>query len=395
MTKRKWIPVAIGVTLVLTVAWWLAVRPSAPENTAVVSGNIELTEVSIGFKTPGRIAELLVEEGDSVTAGQVIARLDTDQIESQRLMAEAVLSAANSRILQLRTAIAFQEETLAGTTAQREAELQGANAQLDELREGSREQDKQQARAAMRHAGSEYERALADWKRAETLFQAEDISVAEHDRARAAHLAAQAALDTARERLALVEEGPRAQTITVAGAQVDRAQAALRTARAGKLELDRLRQELDTRLAEIEQARASLAVIETQIAEASATSPIDGVVLTKSAEAGEVLAAGVGIATIGDLQSPWLRGYISQQQQGRLQIGSSVKVRVDSYPGRTFDGRLSFLASEAEFTPKQIQTAEERTKLVYRVKVLLANPDGALKLNMPAEAEIPLLPLDR
>ncbi|MCW5962913.1 MAG: efflux RND transporter periplasmic adaptor subunit [Bryobacterales bacterium] len=395
MSKPKRILAPVLVLAVVAAAvWWVALRPREDGLVARISGNIELTEVNIAFKTPGRLAELQVKEGDTVKAGQVLARLDTEQLESQRRMAQAMLAAAESRMQQLRTAIAYQEESLSGITAQRQAELRGATAQLDELREGSREQEKQQARAALRHAESDYARAEADWHRAETLFRAEDISAAEHDRVRAIFLAAQSALDQARERLALVEEGPRTQTIQAASAQVERATAALRTAKAGKLELDRLRQEVNSRQAEINQASASLAVIETQIADATVSSPIDGVVLVKSAEAGEVLAAGVTIATIGDIGSPWLRGYISQEQQGRVQLGAQVKVHVDSYPGRSFDGRLSFVAAEAEFTPKQIQTSDERAKLVYRVKVDLANPQGALKSNMPAEAEIPLLGLN-
>lgn len=394
MPLKKRIPIVlIAVAVIAAVVWWLVFRPRPEEAVAAVSGNIELTEVNIAFKTPGRLVSLDVKEGDAVKAGQVIGRLDTEQLESQRAMANAVLRAAQSRIGQLRTAIAFQEQNLAGLTEQRGAELRAAEAQLDELREGAREQEKQQARAMLRQATSQFERAEADWKRAERLFQNEDISAADHDRARAAYLAAQAQRDEARERLNLVEEGPRSQTIAAAGAQVERARAALRTTQAGTLELERLRQELQTRIAETEQAEASLALVQTQIADATAVSPIDGVVLTKAAEAGEVLAAGVTVATIGDLRAPWLRGYISQQHQGRVQLGSEVRVWVDSYPGRTFAGRLSFLAQEAEFTPKQIQTAEERAKLVYRVKIDLENPEGALKANMPADAEIPLLPV--
>lgn len=384
--------VLLGIAAVL---WWTLWRPRAEDTVARIAGNIELTEVNLAFKTPGHLAVLQVKEGDTVKAGQVLARLDTEQLESQRQMAEAVIAAAESRMHQLRTAIAYQEENLQGITAQRQAELQAATAQLEELQAGSREQEKQQARAAVRHAEAEFTRAEADWKRAQTLFQAEDISASEHDRARAFFVAAQSARDQARERLALVEEGPRVQTVRAASAQVERATAALRTAQAGRLELARLRQELQTRQAELDQARANLRVIETQIADASVASPIDGVVLVKSAEQGEVLAAGVTIATIGDLSAPWLRGYVSQQDQGRVQLGAPVKVFVDSYPGRAFEGRLSYLAAEAEFTPKQIQTAEERAKLVYRVKVEIANPDGALKANMPAEADIPLLPLQQ
>lgn len=393
MSLRKKIPLILIVAILIAVAvWWMAFRRQPDQSVASISGNIELTEVNIAFKTPGRLIALDVEEGDAVRAGQVIGRLDTQQLESQRTMAAAQVRAAQSRVDQLRTAIAYQEQNLAGLTAQREAELRATEAQLDELQEGSREQEKRQARAVLRQADSQFEQAEADWKRAERLFANEDISVAEHDRAKALHLAAKARRDEARERLNLVEDGPRSQTIAAAGANVERARAALRTTRAGVLELERLRKELQTRAAEVEQAQANLAVIETQIQDAIAVSPIDGVVLSKTAEAGEILAAGVTVVTIGDLQSPWLRGYVSQREQGQVRLGSEVQVRVDSYPDRIFSGRLSYLSAEAEFTPKQIQTAEERAKLVYRVKIDLPNPEGILKANMPADATIPLLP---
>ncbi len=390
--NRKWIPtLLIALIAVVVAAWWFGFRKDGAEDTIKISGNIELTEVNIGFKTPGKLMELSVKEGDLVKAGQVIGRLDTAQLESQKRMAEAALAAAESRLLQQGSAIEFQQQSLAGTTMQRRAELASAESQLSELLAGSRVQEKEQARAFAAQAEAEATRAEADWKRAQTLFTTEDISAADRDRAKAAFEATQASARQARERLALVEEGPRSETIETAKAQVARAKAALHATEAGRFDSTRLQQERQSRLADIEQARASLAVIETQLSDAIAKSPVDGVVLVKSAEEGEVLAAGTTIATIADLAHPWLRGYVGQQYQGRVQLGSPVAVVTDSFPDRRFDGRLSFLASEAEFTPKQIQTEEERVKLVYRVKIDLKNPDGALKANMPADAFIPLL----
>ena len=390
--NRKLIPVLLIALIAVVVAvWWFGFRKHGAEDTIKISGNIELTEVNIGFKTPGKLMELSVKEGDLVKAGQVIGRLDTAQLESQKRMAEAALAAAESRLLQQGSAIEFQQQSLAGTTMQRRAELASAESQLSELLAGSRTQEKEQARAFAAQAEAEATRAEADWKRAQTLFATEDISAADRDRAKAAFEATQASVRQASERLALVEEGPRSETIETAKAQVARAKAALHATEAGRFDSTRLQQERHSRLADIEQARASLAVIETQLSDAVAKSPVDGVVLVKSAEEGEVLAAGTTIATIADLAHPWLRGYVGQQYQGRVQLGSPVAVVTDSFPNRRFEGRLSFLASEAEFTPKQIQTEEERVKLVYRVKIDLKNPDGALKANMPADAFIPLL----
>jgi HlyD family secretion protein len=139
---------------------------------------------------------------------------------------------------------------------------------------------------------------------------------------------------------------------------------------------------------EIDRQRAQVALIDSQLTDTVAASPIDGVVLVKSANVGEILAPGTTVVTIGDIDHPWLRGYINEQDLGRVKLGTKAKITTDSYPGKVYWGRVGFIASEAEFTPKQIQTSEERLKLVYRIKIDVENPQHELKSNMPADAEI-------
>jgi HlyD family secretion protein len=124
------------------------------------------------------------------------------------------------------------------------------------------------------------------------------------------------------------------------------------------------------------------------LADTIATSPINGVVLVKAADVGEVLAPGTNVVTVGDIDHPWLRAYIREQDLGRVKLGAKARVTTDSFPGKVYEGRVSFISSEAEFTPKQIQTSEERVKLVYRIKIDIDNPRHELKSNMPADAEI-------
>jgi HlyD family secretion protein len=131
-------------------------------------------------------------------------------------------------------------------------------------------------------------------------------------------------------------------------------------------------------------------VIDAQIDDTVVLSPIDGVVLVKSAEIGEVIAPGTIVATVGDIDRPWLRAYIGETEIGRVKLDQTARVSCDSCGGRAYWGRLSFISSEAEFTPKQIQTTEERVKLVYRIKIDLPNPEHVFKSNMPADAEIQL-----
>ena len=156
------------------------------------------------------------------------------------------------------------------------------------------------------------------------------------------------------------------------------------------METRRREEDLATRRAEAERARQQLGVTESQLQDTSVFSPVDGVVLVKSAELGEVLAAGTTVLTIGDIDHPWVRGYVKETELGRVKLGQKVRITTDSYPGKEYWGRISFIASEAEFTPKQIQTSDERVKLMYRIKIEVDNQHRELKSNMPVDAEIVL-----
>jgi HlyD family secretion protein len=353
-----------------------------------LSGNIELTQVNISFKIAGRLIERAVTEGDPVKKGMVVARLDKEQLLAQRDRAKAALDSSDSLLVQQRTSIEWQDETLEAQIQQRQAEVKNADARLAELLAGSRTQEKEQARAAVDRAQTEYDRSAADWKRAQTLFKNEDISAADYDQYRTRYETADAQLKSAKEQLALVLEGPRRETIAQAQALLGQSKAALRQAEAQRLELKRRKEEIATRLADIAARRADVQIVATQLADTEAISPIDGVVLVKAAEPGEILAAGTTVVTVGDIHHPWVRAYLSELDYGRVKLGDKVKVATDSFPGKIYWGRVSFISSEAEFTPKQIQTQEERSKLVYRVKIEVENPNQELKSNMPADAEI-------
>ena len=363
---------------------WIGGRPE----TIALSGNIELTQVDVAFKIPGKLIERAVDEGEAVSKGMVLARLDAEQTKRQRERAQAGRRAAESQLRQTVTAVEYQKETVEAEIQLRQAELRQAEARLSELLAGFRKQEIEQARAAAEEAASEEQRATRDWERAQVLHKNDDISRSQYDQFRARYQAAKAAARQAREGLALVEEGPRKEEIESARAQVARARTALRLSGAARLELKRKRQEIETRRAETARAQAQVGVLDAQLDDAVAVSPIDGVVLTKSAEVGQVVAAGTPVLTVGDLAHPWLRGYINETDLGRVKLGARVRVTTDSYPDKVYWGRLAFIASDAEFTPKQIQTPGERVKLVYRVKIDIPNPQQELKLNMPVEAEI-------
>lgn len=377
----------IAASGIAGLVWYKRLNDTSSRKIAI-SGNIELTEVNIAFKTTGKLIELFVKEGDSVKKGMVLARLEKEQLLHQRDRASAVLASAESVLAQLQTAIQYEKETINGQIEQRKAELNQAEAQFRELQKGFRSQEIEQAKALANKARTEHGLAKEDWERTQILYESKNISSAQYEQFKMRYESSTASLKQAEEQLALVVEGSRKEDIEAAHAQVDRARASLKLTEALRLELKRKKQELEARKAEIDRTGAELAIVESQLEDTIAVSPIDGVVLVKAAEAGEILAAGTPVVAIGDLAHPWLRGYISERDLGRVKHGSRVKVITDSFPDKIYQGQLSYISPEAEFTPKQIQTPEERIKLVYRIKIDIDNPNHELKLNMPADAEI-------
>jgi HlyD family secretion protein len=385
---KKILPIIIVLAAIGGGIWWWRDTHSVDPNKIVVSGNLELTLVDLSFKIAGRMTDLNVREGNWVKKNQIIARLDPLQLQQQRLRDEASVFSAESNYRQMVTSIAFQKATLESDIAARRAEVNEAQAKLDELLNGSRKQDIQQAEAAANDARAQLEFARSDWGRMQALYKNEDISKQQYDQSRMKFDSATAQVHQAEEKLAMVREGPRKEEIAGGHASLARAQAGLRTAEANRLELQRKEQELTAREAEVNRTKAQEGISQSQLDDTVIATPIDGVVLVKSAEAGEVVAAGTTIVTVGDLDHPWLRAYINEPDLGRVKVGQKVKLTTDSFKNKVYWGTVSFISSEAEFTPKQIQTKEERVKLVYRIKVDVDNSSHELKNNMPVDAEI-------
>jgi HlyD family secretion protein len=200
-----------------------------------------------------------------------------------------------------------------------------------------------------------------DAERAENLFKREVIPRTELDAARAGRDASAAAVREAEQRLKLLKAGPRPDAVRQAKARVD-------------------------------VSAAGLSLADTRLAQATLTAPMAGLVLAKHAEPGEMLVPGAPVVTIARMDEVWLRGYIPESEVGLVAIGQRARVTADAWPGRVLEGRVSFISSEAEFTPKNVQTEKERVKLVYRIKITLPNPKGELKPGMPVDAVIMATP---
>ena len=391
MRKRKWVMIlallvlAGGITLYL----FFENRKNG-EGTISVSGNIEATTVDVSFKIPGKIAKILVEEGDFVKEGHLIAALEHQDLLAQKAKAEATLESAQSRIPSLLKNIEFQDQATRQEISQAQAAVDAARSRLQQLLAGSRPQEIQSARAAVDQAQADMEKRKADMDRAKKLYQDHYISAQDWDAARTAYEMALAGYQKVQENYALVVEGPRKEEIDTARAQLRQSEAALRLARTRTIQVDVLRQDLATAQAQVKEAASSLEVIQTQIGYSNLFAPIGGVVLVKNTEAGEFIVPGGAVITLGDVAKPWLKAFINESDLGKVKLGQKVSVTTDSYPGKVYPGKITFISSEAEFTPKNVQTTKERVKLVYRIKVSLANPQMELKPGMPADAKIHL-----
>lgn len=355
-----------------------------------VSGTIEVTTVELAFKIPGKIEKLFVEEGDFVKEGQLIAALEHRDLLAQRGKAKASLEAAAAKIPALTQNIEFQDQASSQEISQAEAATEAAQFRLQQLLAGSRPQEIHSAKAGVDQALADMEKRKADMERAKKLFGEHYISAQDWDAARTSYEMAAANYQKARENYALVSEGPRREEIDQARAQVHQSQAALRLAQTRKLQVEVLRRELAMAQAQVREAASSLEIIATQIAYSNLYAPVAGVVLVKNREPGEFIVPGAPVITLGDLRKPWLKAFIHEDELGRVKIGQTVVVTTDSYPGKTYTGQITFISSEAEFTPKNVQTVKERVKLVYRIKVALPNPENELKPGMPADGRIQL-----
>jgi HlyD family secretion protein len=379
MRSTRRVLILLAVLVVAAVASYRFIRSKyQTDPTAIrVSGNIEVTDVEVSFKIPGRLEERAVSEGETVKAGQLVARLDRNE-----LMQEVALRRAEAGVAQAALA-----ELLAGSRPEEiresEAAVHKAQARLDEQVAGARPQDISAHQATVEGAKAEVDRLDAEYTRQTTLYKNDVISAREYEATQASLEAAKARFRENQERANLVIEGPRKEQIAQARASLAQAQERLALVTKGP------RQEtIDQARARLEQIKQALAVAETRLSYATIVAPIGGVVLSENLEAGMYAAPGTPVVTVGDLVNLWLRAYISETDLGRVKVGQRVRVTTDTYPGKHYEGQVSFIASQAEFTPKNVQTEKERVKLVYRIKIDIQNPGMELKPGMPADAEV-------
>ena len=381
MSKKKLLLFLLLVVVIFAVIILLLMRngDNGDPKSIKVSGNIEVTDAELSFKIAGRVLERLVSEGESVEEGQLVARLEDSDLAQEVILRRAEVRASQATLDELEAGYRPEE------IGQALAAVQRSQSRLEELKAGSRPQEILAAEAAVENARVNVDHLRIEYDRQARLLKGNTISQREFDRAKSEYDRALSGLQEAEEKLKLVKEGPRREQIDQAGSALDEARERYEMLKKGPR-----KETIAQARARVEQAEAALGMAEIRLGYAVVTAPFPGIVLSENVESGEFAAPGTPVVTLGNLQDVWLRAYISETDLGRVKLGQSVRVATDTYPDKTYEGRISFISSEAEFTPKNIQTEKERVKLVYRVKIDIPNPDMELKPGMPADAEIDL-----
>ncbi|WGS84025.1 secretion protein HlyD [Methylomonas sp. UP202] len=330
---KKIILIAIVLFVVAGGASWIYRAYHRDSNAQLtLYGNVDIREVSLGFRVPGKLAKLLYDEGDKVKAGEVMARLDDEPYRNQAASAQAQVDSLRARL---------------------------------KLREtGNRPQEIAQARSLVREREAAAVNAERLFKRAEELLADKGVSAQERDTAEANHQETQARLKSARDNLALLEAGFRSEDISQAKA-------------------------------DLAQTEAALATANLQLNDAILTAPSDGVILTRAQEAGAILQTGTPVFTLSLVNPVWVRAYVHEPDLGRIHPGIKVEIRTDSANGKRYKGQIGFISPRAEFTPKSVETTELRSSLVYRLRIVVENPDDGLRQGMPVTVTLDENPLSK
>jgi HlyD family secretion protein len=330
MNKRIRIIIPVLAVVAIVVVLLLTVFRGDGTQAIAASGTVEVTEADLGFQSPGRVDSIAVHEGDLVKAGQELAWLDRSELLARRQAAEEQRAAAAAR--------------------------------LTELERGYRTEEVGQARENARAAAERLAEARREFARSQRLFDGGAISRRQFETAETAVQVSEAQHGAATEQLTLLERGPRKEQIA--------AQRAL-----------------------VAQGTAAVSQADAALANAIVRAPFDGWITIRHREPGETVPTGAPVLTLANPDDRWVRIYVRGDEVGRVALGERAAITADAYPDRTYDGEVIFIASEAEFTPRNVQTTAERVKLVYRVKVRVIG-DTALDLKPGLPADVRLAPGD-
>jgi multidrug resistance efflux pump len=375
---KRTIFLAVGLLLLVAlIAGVKALIDQPSSNGILLSGTVEADEVHIGSKIGGRVGAVLVKEGQEVKLGQPIIRFESFDLEAKNADAVAAVAAAEANLE--RTRKWFRPEELAEARAAAEA----AWMTLELARHGPRKQEIDASRAELDAANADYEVAKVTLERVERLTRDGVQSRQDYDNARAAFERAEARREAAQQRLDLLLAGTRTE-------EIERAERQYRQAAARKELVENGAREEDIKSAQsaLDRARAALQAIEVQLGELEVRAPSDAFVEVLQVRPGDLVNPNSPVATLVEVDRLWVRVFVPEPDLGFVQLGKEVSVQVDSFPGVNFSGHVEQISSRGEFTPRNVQTREERTHQVFGVRVRVDNSERRLRAGMAADVVV-------
>ena len=347
-------------------------------HTLRLPGTVEVQEVRLGSKIAGRVAEVSVAEGDLVQPGQILARFEVPELEAQRIQLEGRMRNAEAELTKAKYGYRVEEKDAA------KAAVEAAQAKWKRLKAGPRAEEIKQARADLESAEAEGRLMRQKFERVRrmgTTVAAPEV----YDTAKAAQQRTEALAGSFRARLELLLAGSRKEDIDEAAAELKRVQANFAMLEAGTRSED-----IAIAEARVLEARGKLREVEVSLLEAAVRAPERAVVEVLAVRKGDLVQPNQTILRILRADDLWVKVYVPETQLGKVRLGQTVAVHIDSYPDKQFDGTVMQIAGVSEFTPRNVQSADERRHQVFGVKIRVANPDGVFKSGMAAEVVVPL-----
>jgi len=375
--NRKTVILVIFIAILAagSYTWWNA---AGGKGGFIISGIIEADDIHVGSKVGGRVLKVVAKEGQTVKEGETLVLLEPRELDASLAEAQAGLRQAEAKYA-LVTA-GFRKEEI----EQAEAAARQAQAELDQLISGPRQQEIDQAAAEWKATKAQAENARKFLQRMENLSKRELIAKQDYDDAVTKADEAEQKMKSARERYDLLLAGTRKEEVERARQRLAEADAKRRQLQSGFR-----KEEIVQAKSEAEAARARVDLIRTQLDETVIKAPVDALVETLDLEPGDLVAAGKPVATLLRTGSLWVRAYLPEARLGFIQPGLKVKVRVDSFPNRDFAGVVRRIHRQGEFTPRNVQTYEERVLQVFQTEIVIDDPDHVLRPGMNADVTIP------
>lgn len=396
----KKIVVAVIVLLLLGGCIFFFVKKDREKRDVVVnyietSGTLEVIETDCSFKIAGKIVDLPILEGDSITKGQFIGRLSSQSIDQEIIVQKSSIDTIKAQFPKIDIQINQTDISVKKEIENAKIKVDEAYARYESIKSGSRDEEITKAEHLVDQTEHVLLNAKKNYERAENLYEKGAISQQDRDNTKTGYLSAFEENKQAKANLSLLKAGAKSEDIEASFQVYNQAVANYELTLAKNFELKKLEEDKKILASQLKNAEDGLKLLEVKKSDHKLYSPVTGTVLRKVAEEGENVTAGVTVLTVGNLDEIYLRGYVAETDLAKVKLGQRCELKTDTYPDKIYNGKITYISDKAEFTPKNLTTKDDRVKLVYRIKISADNSSRELKPGMIADAFIYFMEYDK